>query len=131
MDAEVYWNGRLVGYLRNLVIDQPHYHGDWSSCGDAGFERAYRVLQAEIAPDGLGVLPVTFRSPDGTLSAPAAALVRHPELEPYFRFGAADLEARVVCQPAGKTGDDLASWHKWREANELHAERQKATDSDG
>jgi hypothetical protein len=100
MDAEVYWDGRLIGRFRNIVIEQPYYLGDWVSAGDAGFERAFRALQAEIAPDGLGVLPVTFRSPDGTLSAPAAAMVRPiPETAPYFRFGHAGLAAGMVHQP--------------------------------
>jgi hypothetical protein len=104
MDAEVYWDGRLVGHLRDVMIDQPYYHGNWSPSGDTGFERAYRALQAEIAPDGLGVLPVTFRSPDGTVSAPAAAMVRPaPESEPYFRFGHEGLSAgifhRPTCEP--------------------------------
>ena len=100
MDAEVYWDGRLIGHLRNIVIDQPCYLGDWVPTGDAGFERAFRALQAEIAPDGLGVLPVTFRSPDGTLSAPAAAMVRPiPETAPYFRFGQDRLAAGIVHRP--------------------------------
>ena len=100
MHAEVYWDGRLIGHLRHIVIDQPYYHGDWSPSGDAGFERAYRAMQAEIDPDGLGVLPVTFRSPDGTVSAPAAAMVRPtPEIAPYFRFGHEGLTAGIVHRP--------------------------------
>jgi hypothetical protein len=118
MDVEVYWCGRLVGHLHDIRIDQPYYHGNWFPSGDTGFERAYRTLQAEIAPDGLGVLPVTFRLPagvykivsdgtllsaivsDGTLSEPAAAVVRPaPESDPYFRFGHEGLSAGVVRQP--------------------------------
>ena len=100
MDADVYWDGRLIGHLRNIVIDQPYYRGDWAPAGDAGFERAFRALQAEIAPDGLGLLPVTFRSPDGTVSAPAAAMVRPtPEPAPYFRFGHEGLAAGIVHRP--------------------------------
>ena len=58
------------------------------------------ALQAEINPDGLGVLPVTFRSPDGTVSAPAAAMVRPTlELAPYFRFGHEGLAAGIVHRP--------------------------------
>jgi hypothetical protein len=100
MDAEVYWNDRLIGHLRDVTIDQPFYHGTWSPSGDAGFERAYRALQAEIAPDGLGVLAVTFRSLDGMVCAPAAAMVRPaPESKPYFRFGHEGLTAGVVHKP--------------------------------
>src|SRR5262245_17026379 len=100
MDAEVYWDGRLVGHFRNIIIDQPYFHGNWFPSGDTDFERGYRELQAAIGPDGLGVLPVTFRSPDGRMSAPAAAVVRPPpELEPYFRFGHEGLSAGVVHQP--------------------------------
>ena len=41
MNAEVFWGGRLVGYLRNIVIDQPYYHGEWISTGDPDFEQVY------------------------------------------------------------------------------------------
>jgi hypothetical protein len=100
MDADVYWEGRLVGRLRNLVIDQPYYLGEWFPSGDVEFEQAYRTLQAEIAPDGLGVLPVTFQSADGTQSATAAAMVRPaPELTPYFRLGHVGLVAGIVHPP--------------------------------
>jgi hypothetical protein len=27
MDAEVYWDGRLIGRLSNIVIEQPYYFG--------------------------------------------------------------------------------------------------------
>jgi hypothetical protein len=67
MDAEVYWAGRLIGRLSNIVIEQPYYLGNWVPAEDLGFEQAFRALQTEIAPDGIGVLPVTFRSSEGTV----------------------------------------------------------------
>jgi hypothetical protein len=87
------------------VVDQPYYHGDWSPAGDEGFEEAYHALQVNIAPDGLGVLPVAFRSPDGTVSTPAAAVVRPaPERAPYFRFGHEGLAAGIVVWPSQARG---------------------------
>jgi hypothetical protein len=100
MDAEVYWEGRLVGHLREIVIDQPYYHGVWTPTGDPVFEQAYRAIQEQVAPDGLGMIPVTFRSPDGLVSAPAAAMVRPTGTEPYFRFGGGGSGSIVVHDPA-------------------------------
>jgi hypothetical protein len=99
LDAEVYWEGRLVGYLRGIVIDQPLYRGAWIPTGDSEFEQAYRALQARVAPNGLGMLPVTLRSPNGSLSAPAAAMVRPAVAEPYFRFGGSGSAPVVVHEP--------------------------------
>jgi hypothetical protein len=88
VDAEVYWNGRLVGRLAGVRVDQPYYQGRWAGTGDPEFESEYRALQSRIGPSGVGMLPVTFRSPDGLLSAPASLMIRPaPEPEPYFRFG--------------------------------------------
>jgi len=108
MDAEVHWEGRLVGYLRDVTLDQPYYHGDWSSAGDPAFEQAYAEMQQTISPSGLGVLAVTFRSPDGDMSAPAAAMVRPAPAEPYFRFGNEDLQSHVLHWPCPKCGDSHA-----------------------
>jgi hypothetical protein len=55
MDADVYWNNRLVGRLSDIEIDQPHYHGAWTPTGDEEFDRAFRAMQRQISPDGLGV----------------------------------------------------------------------------
>lgn len=99
MDAEVYWEGRLIGRLSNVVIDQPYYQGTWTPTGDPEFERAYQALQTRVAPDGLGMIPVTFRSPDGTLTAPAALMVRPDAAEPYFRFYGGGGSAQVVHEP--------------------------------
>jgi hypothetical protein len=99
MDAEVYWEDRLIGRLSNIVIDQPYYQGAWTPTGDQEFERAYLALQARVAPDGLGMIPVTFRSPDGTVTAPAAAMVRANAAEPYFRFGGGGSAPEVVHEP--------------------------------
>jgi hypothetical protein len=79
MDAEVYWSGRRVGLLRGVRVDQPYYRGEWVPLHDPAFSAALanRVW-----------LPVMFRSPDGTISAPARALVsRVPGVGVYFRFG--------------------------------------------
>jgi hypothetical protein len=101
-DAHVYWDGRLIGLLRNIVIDQPYYHSDWFPSGDAESVQAYRALQTELAPDGLAVLPVTVRSADGTGSAAAAAVVRPgPEPAPDVRFGHEGLAAGVG-RPKGR-----------------------------
>jgi hypothetical protein len=102
MDAEVYWEGRLIGHLRNIVIDQPYYHGEWTPTGDPDFKRAYEVLQARVAPNGLGMIPVTFRSPGGTVSAPAAAMVRPTGTELYFRFGGGGDATVVVHEPSSE-----------------------------
>jgi hypothetical protein len=103
VDAEVYWEGRLVGYLRHVAVDQPYYRGTWESVWDAAFERAFHELQSRLSPGGLGVLPVTLRSPDGASSAPAAAMVRPaPEVAPFFRFGSEGILAGVVRDPSGE-----------------------------
>ena len=96
MDAEVYWEGRLIGRLCNIVIDQPHYQGVWTPTGEPEFERAYQALQAQVFPNGLGMIPVIFRSPEGTMVAPAAAMVRPTTPEPYFRFGGGDGSLPVI-----------------------------------
>jgi len=99
MDAEVYWNDRLVGYLRGVRVDQPYYLGEWQPANDSAFEREFAALQAGIGVGGLGVLPVTFRSLDGKVSAPASAMVRPaPERNPYFRFGTGGEATGVVIQ---------------------------------
>ena len=99
MDAEVYWNGRLVGFLRSVRVDQPYYHGQWQSAGEATFAREFAALQARIGVGGLGVLPVTLRSPDGRLSAPASMMVQPaPASAPYFRFGTGGEAPGVVIQ---------------------------------
>jgi hypothetical protein len=99
MDAEVYWNDRLVGHLRGVRVDQPYYRCQWQSAGDLEFEREFAALQARIGEGGLAVLPVTFRSVDGQVSAPASAMVRPaPEREPYFRFASGGEAAGVVIQ---------------------------------
>ena len=88
MDADVYWKDRLVGRLSDVKVDQPYYRGTWSSAHDPAFEEEFRTLEARLGPNGLGMLPVTFRSADGRISAPAQAMVRPaPESAPYFRFG--------------------------------------------
>jgi hypothetical protein len=103
VDAEVYWEGRLVGYLRGVVVDQPYYHGEWESTWDPAFERAFHTLQSRLSPGGLGVLPVTFRAPEGSSSAPAVAMVRPaPATAPSFRFGAEGVLPGVVCEPIGE-----------------------------
>jgi hypothetical protein len=79
MDAEVYWSGRRVGLLRGVRVDQPYYRGEWVPLPDPEFSAALA---------NRGWLPVLFRSPDGTISAPARALVSQaPEVGVYFRFG--------------------------------------------
>ena len=79
MDAEVYWSGRQVGVLRNVVVDQPYYLGEWVPADVPEFT-------AELAARRW--LPVTFRSPDGARTAPARALVSPaPGVGVYFRFG--------------------------------------------
>jgi hypothetical protein len=99
VDAEVYWDGRLIGHLRGVAVDQPYYHGAWVPAGDPGFEQAYRALQARVAPNGLGMLPVTFRSPDGAVTAPAALMVQSGAADPHFRFGGAGSDPVVVHEP--------------------------------
>jgi hypothetical protein len=107
MDAEVYWNGRLVGRLSDITVDQPYYHGTWSSADDPAFEREFRALQARLGAQGLGMLPVTFRSPDGRLTAPARAMVRPaPESVPYFRFGFPGEAAAVAVGGAPEPGSE-------------------------
>jgi hypothetical protein len=104
MDAEVYWNGHLVGYLRDVRVDQPYYHGEWQSAGDPRFEREFGAIQARIGASGLGNLPVTLRSPEGQVVAPANAMVRPaPERHPYFRFGTGGEATGVVVR--GTAGD--------------------------
>jgi hypothetical protein len=98
----VYWDGRLVGHLRDIVLDQPYYHGAWTSTGDSDFERAFAALQARMAPDGLGMIPVTLWSSDGSVSAPVAAMVRPDMADPYFRFGDSDLLVFAVHEPRRK-----------------------------
>jgi hypothetical protein len=79
VDAEVDWDGRFVGHLRNVVIDQPYYRGEWTPAGVPEFDAALAAR---------GWLPVTFRSADGAVSAPTRALVRPtPGVGVYFRFG--------------------------------------------
>jgi hypothetical protein len=38
MEAEVYWEGRLIGHLRDVETDQPHNRGVWASTGDSVYE---------------------------------------------------------------------------------------------
>jgi hypothetical protein len=79
MDAEVYWSGRRVGLLRGVRVDQPYYRGEWVPATDSEFTAALLAQQW---------LPVLFRSPDGTTSAPARVLTsRTPGVGIYFRFG--------------------------------------------
>jgi hypothetical protein len=79
MDAEVFWEGRRVGVLRAVKVDQPYYHGEWVPSDDPEFAA---VLAARKW------LPVEFRSPDGAITAPARALVSAvPDVGVYFRFG--------------------------------------------
>jgi hypothetical protein len=105
MDADVYWNDRLVGRLSHVRVDQPYYHGTWSSAHDPTFEQELRALQARLGPNGLGMLPVVFRSPDGRLAAPVRAMVRPaPETAPYFRFGFPGEAASAVIDPAPESG---------------------------
>jgi hypothetical protein len=97
MDADVFWNGRLIGHLRNVVIDQPYYLGDWTSIQDPEFEQAFRSIQASIGEKGRGMIPVLFEASDSDLSAPARLMVRPaPESAPYFRFGLPDDVAQPV-----------------------------------
>lgn len=127
--AHVYWNGRLAGVLLLTAIDQPRYHGIWSTAHDPDFDQAYRAMQTNIAPDGLGMLPVTFRSLDGKMSTPARAMVRPaPETAPYFRWGFPD-EVACVVNPSSRIADDLALWHKHREEMEFLNSRREATSS--
>ncbi len=98
--AQVHWDGHLVGILSGIVVSQPYYYGVWSPVGNPEFEQAFCEMQVQIAPDGLGVIPVTFRSSDGTVCAPAAAIVPPaPRKEPYFRFGSEGITAHVVHKP--------------------------------
>jgi hypothetical protein len=79
MDAEVYWEGRRVGLLRDVVVDQPYYRGEWLPSDVPEFTAALAAQRW---------LPVTFRSPDGSVTAPARALVSPtPGVGVYFRFG--------------------------------------------
>jgi hypothetical protein len=79
MDAEVYWQGRRVGLLRDVRVDQPYYRGEWAPSDDPEFT-------AVLADQKW--LPVVFRSPDGSTTAPARVLVsRTPGVGVYFRFG--------------------------------------------
>ena len=104
VDAEVYWEGRLVGHLRGVRVDQPYYHGQWQPAGDPEFERAFAALQTGLGAGGWGALPVTFRSPDGRVSAPAAAVVRPaPERDPYFRFASGGEALGTAARP-GRDG---------------------------
>lgn len=77
MNAEVFWEGRPVGLLRNVVVDQPYYRGEWEPADTPEFAAALAVRYW---------LPVTFRTPDGSHTAPAAALA-DPTVGVYFRFG--------------------------------------------
>jgi hypothetical protein len=52
MDADVFWEDRLVGHLRDIMIDQPYYRAAWSSAGDQEFEK--QEMQQSISPSGLG-----------------------------------------------------------------------------
>ena len=65
--AEVYWSGRRVGLLKGVRVDQPYYRGEWVPATDSEFTAALLAQQW---------LPVLFRSPDGTTSAPARVLTR-------------------------------------------------------
>jgi hypothetical protein len=88
VDADVYRNGRRVGRLSGVRVDQPYDQGTWTGAGDPGFEAEFRAVQARLGPSALGMIPVTFRTPDGLVSAPARSMIRPaPEPEPYFRFG--------------------------------------------
>jgi hypothetical protein len=104
MDADVYWAGRLIGRLLDVRFNQPYYEGTWVPAGDSAFENAYRDLQARIAPNGLGAIPVVFRAPDESMSAPAALVVRPNTPEPYFRYRGGELD----------TGSDPIVVHKPR-----------------
>lgn len=103
MDVEVYWEGRLVGWLLSSHLDQPFFVGEWRAAGDAEWVRTYAGLQAQLGEGGVAMIGVTIRSPIGK-EAPAAAMVRPaPEREPYFRFASQVLPARVIV--AGKRSD--------------------------
>ena len=79
MDAEVYWQDRIVGVLRGVRVDQPYYQGEWIPSDDPEFA-------AELAARKW--LPVVFRSPAGAITAPARALMSEtPGVGIYFRFG--------------------------------------------
>jgi hypothetical protein len=79
MDAIVFWQGRRVGVLCGVKVDQPYYLGDWTPSDDSQFAAA---LEAQKW------LPVEFRSPDGKTTAPARALLsKTPGVGVYFRFG--------------------------------------------
>ena len=56
MDAKVYWEDRLVGYLRGITVALPYYHGEWVSVWDPAFERAFHDLQSEMLNDPPAVL---------------------------------------------------------------------------
>jgi hypothetical protein len=79
LDAEVYWDGRQVGVLRGVTVDQPYYLGEW--CPFDNLEFATQLAAQRW-------LPVVFRSKDGATTAPARALLSStPGVGVYFRFG--------------------------------------------
>lgn len=101
MDADVDWEGRLIGRLADVRVDQPYDRGTWAGAGVTELEPAVRGEPERIGPHGLGVLPVVFHSTGGHSSAPAAALIRPaPEAEPNSRIATAGLSAHVVSSKA-------------------------------
>jgi hypothetical protein len=79
MDAEVYWQGRRVGVLHDVRVDQPYYRGEWTPSDDPEF-----VIELVARK----WLPVVFRTPDGAMTALARVLLsRTPDVGVYFRFG--------------------------------------------
>jgi hypothetical protein len=79
MDAEVYWSERRVGLLKGVRVDQPYYRGEWEPATDSEFTATLLAQRW---------LPVLFRSPDGSTSAPARVLTSQtPGVGVYFRFG--------------------------------------------
>jgi hypothetical protein len=96
----VHWEGRRVGTLSGFMVCQPYYHGVWTPTGDGEFEREFHGMQDRIAPDGMGLLPVTLRSPDENVSGAAAAIILPtPSMEPVFRFGSPDLKVGIISTP--------------------------------
>ena len=99
MDADVYWLGRHVGLLREVVADQPYYLGEWVPVDDPQF--------AAALASGNGV-PVVLWSRDGADAAPAWALVG--PLAPLpgvcFRFGAWSMTRPLRPKEGDREGAD-------------------------